>query len=99
MQFPTRWEFISPDDFEAFSFRPMETRHAGIEVVTSFEGGRFGDFRVTTGGNRILSAKFQAETILGPKFSGEYHTYIRIKRRPNRTIKSSQLMAIKSCKP
>jgi len=75
MQFPPTWELVSPDQFETFGFRPMETRHAGLEVVTLYDGGRLGEFRIVTGGNRILSVKFAADRILGPKFSGKQTKY------------------------
>ncbi len=68
MDYPPAWEFISLEEFDTFSFRPA--RAAGLEVVVHFEGGRAGDFRITTGGNKMISVKFAAEKLLGPRFSG-----------------------------
>ncbi len=68
MDYPPAWEFISLEEFDTFSFRPA--RAAGLEVVVHFEGGRAGDFRITTGGNKMISVKFAAKKLLGPRFSG-----------------------------
>jgi hypothetical protein len=68
MDYPPAWEFISLEEFDTFLFRPA--RAAGLEVVVHFEGGRAGNFRITTGGNKMISVKFAAEKLLGPRFSG-----------------------------
>jgi hypothetical protein len=68
MDYPPAWEFISLEEFDTFSFRPAHA--AGLEVVVHFEGGRAGDFRITTGGNKMIPVKFAAEKLLGPRFSG-----------------------------
>ena len=71
MQFPPAWEFEDPESFETFQYRRMEDQLPGLEVITVMQGGRAGDFRLVLGGSKIISMKFGADKIFGPRFAGK----------------------------
>ena len=71
MEFPPVWEFVEPDQFEAYQYRRMEDAQPGFDLITLTQDGRIGDFRLVLGGTRIISIKFGADKIFGPTFAGK----------------------------